>query len=502
MKTRMTELLGIKYPIMQGGMQHLGVPELAAAVSEAGGLGTINVTIYPDPEDLRKAIKEVKAKTDKPFAVNISLIPSLHPGQELFDQVKVILEEGVTAVETAGASPQELADVLNAHKDQVKWIHKAACVKHAKKAESMGADLITMAGFEVAGHPHTDGVGTMVLANRTAREVKVPVLAAGGIADGRGLLAALSLGCEGVVKVNVMKVIDIHAHIYEKVAGITQGQPMSSTSQGKVTIGNREIQFLPPSFERSCSTAEALIAYMDWCGIEKALLMPNPFYGYHNYYFKESVKKYPDRLRGVALVDIMKGKAAAEELAQIYDEGILFGMKIEVDSTFQCAPGTRLADPKLAPVWDCCEQYHQPMFIHMFRREDIVDLELLAKTYPHITFVICHMGADICFRAGMPKRNYEKVLQIVKEYENVYIDTSTVPDYYEEEYPWKTSVNIIEECYRKVGADKMMWASDYPGMLKKGTLNQLIRLVTEECKNIPESAKEKIMAENARRLFF
>lgn len=120
-----------------------------------------------------------------------------------------------------------------------------------------------------------------------------------------------------------MKVIDIHAHIYEKVAGITQGQPMSSTSQGKVTIGNREIQFLPPSFERSCSTAEALIAYMDWCGIEKALLMPNPFYGYHNYYFKESVKKYPDRLRGVALVDIMKGKAAAEELAQIYDEGMV-----------------------------------------------------------------------------------------------------------------------------------------------------------------------------------
>lgn len=102
-------------------------------------------------------------------------------------------------METAGASPQELADVLNAHKDQVKWIHKAACVKHAKKAESMGADLITMAGYEVAGHPHTDGVGTMVLSNRTAREVKVPVLAAGGIADGRGLLAALSLGCEGIV---------------------------------------------------------------------------------------------------------------------------------------------------------------------------------------------------------------------------------------------------------------------------------------------------------------
>ncbi len=198
-KTRMTELLGIEYPIMQGGMQHLGVPELAAAVSEAGALGTINVTIYPAPEDLRAAIRAVKAATKKPFAVNITLIPSLHPGKELFEQMEVILDEGVPVLETAGGGPQELADILNAHKDQITWIHKAACVKHAKKAESMGADLITMAGYEVAGHPHTDGVGTMVLANRAAREVKAPVLAAGGIADGRGLLAALSLGCEGIV---------------------------------------------------------------------------------------------------------------------------------------------------------------------------------------------------------------------------------------------------------------------------------------------------------------
>ena len=102
MKTRMTEILGIKYPIMQGGMQHLGVPELAGAVSEAGGLGTINVTIYPDPKDLRRAIRKVKEMTGRPFAVNISLIPSLRPGKELFDQVNVILEEGVPAVETAG----------------------------------------------------------------------------------------------------------------------------------------------------------------------------------------------------------------------------------------------------------------------------------------------------------------------------------------------------------------------------------------------------------------
>lgn len=199
MKTKMTEMLGIQYPIMQGGMQNLGVPELAAAVSAAGGLGTINVATFPDIDDLRSAIRKVKALTDKPFAVNISLVPALRPGDILFQQLGVILDEGVPAIETAGASPKELADFVNQHKDQLKWIHKAACIKHGKKAESMGADIITMAGYEVAGHPHTDGIGTMVLANKAAREIKVPVLAAGGIADGRGLLAALSMGCEGVV---------------------------------------------------------------------------------------------------------------------------------------------------------------------------------------------------------------------------------------------------------------------------------------------------------------
>lgn len=199
MKTRVTELLAIEHPIMQGGMQHLGVPGLAAAVSEAGGLGTINVTVFPDPKDLRKAIRQVKERTSKPFAVNISLIPTLHPGKELFDQVDVILDEQVPAVETAGASPKELAEILVANKKQVKWIHKAACVKHAKKAESLGADILTIAGFEVAGHPFKDEIGTIVLANRTARELGIPVMAAGGITDGRGLTAALALGCEGVV---------------------------------------------------------------------------------------------------------------------------------------------------------------------------------------------------------------------------------------------------------------------------------------------------------------
>jgi predicted TIM-barrel fold metal-dependent hydrolase len=299
-----------------------------------------------------------------------------------------------------------------------------------------------------------------------------------------------------------MRIIDIHTHIYNKVSGITKGQPMSSTRLGLVTIGNQEVQFLPPSFENSNSTEEMLIAYMDWCGIEKALLMPNPYYGYHNKYFKDSVKKYPNRLRGVALVDIMKGKDAASELADIYDEGILFGFKIEVDSTFQCAPGKHMTDEDLAPVWDCCNQYHQPVFIHMFRDCDIKDLEVLVQQYKDITFIICHMGADACFLPTSNQDNFNEVLRIVKDNKNVYIDTSTVPVYFTEEYPFLSSISVIEKAYRILGPEKIMWASDYPGMLNYATMKQLINVVMNGCSNISNSHKELIMGENANRLFF
>ena len=153
-----------------------------------------------------------------------------------------------------------------------------------------------------------------------------------------------------------MQVIDIHAHVYPKVAGITQGQPMTSLSNGKVMIGNTKKQFLPPAFIHSNSTTDVLIDYMDWRGIEKALLMPNPYYGYFNDYFKQSVQKYPDRLKGVALVNLLDGQKAADELAAIYEEGILFGFKIETDSTFQCRPSARMTDADFASIWDCCNQ--------------------------------------------------------------------------------------------------------------------------------------------------
>jgi len=197
LKTKVTELLGIKYPIMQGGLQHLGTPELASAVSNAGGLGTINATIYPTIAEFTDAIRRLKAMTNKPFCVNVSMLPTLSPGELTPEYFKVIVQEGVPVVETAGRDPKEYVPMLKAA--GIKLIHKVAAVKYAHKAEDAGADIVTIVGLECAGHPGMDDITTMILGRKAAKTIKIPILIGGGIADGAGLVAALSLGGEGVV---------------------------------------------------------------------------------------------------------------------------------------------------------------------------------------------------------------------------------------------------------------------------------------------------------------
>ncbi len=194
--TRMTRLLGIQVPVMQGGMQNLATPELAAAVSNAGGLGTINAATCPDIESFRQAIRKLRALTDKPFCVNISMLPLVSVGELTKEYFQAVIEEGVPAVETAGRSPEPYVPMLK--EAGVVLIHKVATVKHALKAQEVGADIVSIVGLEGAGHPGMDQVSTMILAARAARQLEIPVLAGGGIADGRGLAAALALGAEGV----------------------------------------------------------------------------------------------------------------------------------------------------------------------------------------------------------------------------------------------------------------------------------------------------------------
>jgi NADH:quinone reductase (non-electrogenic) len=195
MRTRITELFGIKHPIVQGGMHHVGFAELAAAVSNAGGLGMITALTQPSPLALAQEIRKCRNLTARPFGVNVTFLPSRtqpdYPG--IFH---VIVEEGVRVVETAGNNPRDWVGYL---KDAgVKILHKCTSVKHALTAERIGCDAISMDGFECAGHPGGDDIPNLILLPLAAKALKVPFIASGGMVDGRSLVAALALGAEGM----------------------------------------------------------------------------------------------------------------------------------------------------------------------------------------------------------------------------------------------------------------------------------------------------------------
>ena len=195
MKTRITELFGIQHPIIQGGMHYVGFAELAAAVSNAGGLGIITGLTQKTPDLLANEIAKCRVLTDKPFGVNLTFLPTVsspdYPGY-----IKAILDGGVKAVETAGNNPQKWLPML--HEAGVKVIHKCTSVRHSLKAQSIGCDAVSVDGFECGGHPGEDDIPNFILLPRAADELKIPFVASGGMADGRSLVAALALGAEGM----------------------------------------------------------------------------------------------------------------------------------------------------------------------------------------------------------------------------------------------------------------------------------------------------------------
>jgi NADH:quinone reductase (non-electrogenic) len=195
MKTRITELFGIEHPIIQGGMHHVGLAELASAVSNAGGLGIITGLTQRTPELLTKEIARCREMTDKPFGVNLTFLPSVTP-PDYGAYVRSIIEGGVKIVETAGNNPQKWLPALKEH--GVKVIHKCTAVRHALKAESIGCDAVSVDGFECGGHPGEDDIPNMILLPRAAEELKIPFVASGGMADARSLVASIALGAEGM----------------------------------------------------------------------------------------------------------------------------------------------------------------------------------------------------------------------------------------------------------------------------------------------------------------
>ncbi|MBE6829070.1 NAD(P)H-dependent flavin oxidoreductase [Caproiciproducens sp. R1] len=197
MNTRITELFGIQYPIIQGGMQWLATAEFAAAVSNAGGLGIINATRFQDKEGLAEEIRKTKTLTDKPFAVNISMLPHKDYKDNTDNYFAAAFEAGVPIIETSGRNPAEYVQACHDH--GIKIMHKVPAVRYAKTVERAGVDAVTIVGFECAGHPGMDDVSTMALIPKAVEELKLPVISGGGIADSRGFMAALALGAEGVV---------------------------------------------------------------------------------------------------------------------------------------------------------------------------------------------------------------------------------------------------------------------------------------------------------------
>ncbi|APA94600.1 NAD(P)H-dependent flavin oxidoreductase [Nocardia seriolae] len=195
LKTRFTETFGVEHPIVQGGMMWVGRAELAAAVSEAGGLGIITALTQPTPDDLRREIDRARELTDKPFGVNVTILPSINP-PPYQDYVKAIIESGVKIVETAGSNPEPF---LPYYKEAgIKVLHKCTSVRHALKAQKIGVDGVSIDGFECAGHPGEDDVPGLILIPAATKALDIPVIASGGIADARGLVAALALGADGV----------------------------------------------------------------------------------------------------------------------------------------------------------------------------------------------------------------------------------------------------------------------------------------------------------------
>lgn len=219
MKTRITDLFGIEYPIICGGMLWLATPELCAAISNAGGLGNITACNYDTGEELREAIQKARELTSKPIGINITLLPSMRFTEEIFDDFfKVCAEEKVEAIEVSGKPAVKYLDML--HKAGVKVMHKVGAVRHALNIERYGYDAVIAAGIEEGGHPLNDDVTTMVLLPRIAESVKIPVIATGGIADGRTMAAAMMLGAEGVLMATrfiATKECQVHENVYAEL---------------------------------------------------------------------------------------------------------------------------------------------------------------------------------------------------------------------------------------------------------------------------------------------
>jgi nitronate monooxygenase len=254
MKTRITELFGIEHPIIQGGMHFVGLAELAAAVSNAGGLGIITGLTQGTPEKLKAEIERCKTMTDKPFGVNITFLPTLNaPDYPALFQV--IIDCGITVVETAGNNPAQYLPMLK--EAGIKVIHKCTAVRHALKAQSIGCDAVSVDGFECGGHPGEDDIPNFILLPRAADELTIPFVASGGMADGRSLVGALAIGADGI-NMGTRFIATTEAPVHQNVKDAIVAASELDTRLVMRPLRNTERVMTNPAVERLLEKEKAL----------------------------------------------------------------------------------------------------------------------------------------------------------------------------------------------------------------------------------------------------
>ncbi|MGB1640504.1 MAG: NAD(P)H-dependent flavin oxidoreductase [Pseudohongiellaceae bacterium] len=222
MRTRVTDMLGIRHPIIQGGMQWVGLAEMASAVSNAGGLGILTGLTQPSPEALLREIDRCREMTDQPFAVNLTILPTIKP-VPYAEYAQAIVDSGIKIVETAGRNPEPFLPLFKSA--GIKVIHKCTSIRHSLKAERIGCDAVSVDGFECAGHPGEDDVTNLILLPLAAKRLQIPFIASGGFGDGRGLAAALAMGADGInmgTRFMVTKEAPIHEDVKQAMVNANE----------------------------------------------------------------------------------------------------------------------------------------------------------------------------------------------------------------------------------------------------------------------------------------
>ena len=274
--------------------------------------------------------------------------------------------------------------------------------------------------------------------------------------------------------------VDAHVHAFPRFAGMSQGRPVVSDRFGKVRHGNAMQQFLPPSFADSSSTVEMLLAHLDASGVDRAVLLSNVLYGYHNEYSLKAVRDYPDRVRAVALVDMFQGADAVAELDELLGMNEFLGMKIETASAFQCHPETDLDDKILAPIWAACDDLGTSVFLHLCRDRDLPAWMRVADRYRNITYIVCHAGAETTLSSAGQLPAFSELIRFCREHQGVFLDVSSLPHYLgREDPPFQKTRAVTHQLCGELGAERLMWGTDYPGMLSMATYQQLVDVIAE-----------------------